>query len=300
VKSVTITIPASVANLGPGFDCLALALETRNELTLSIQASGVTVEIEGEGEAVLPRGEDNQIVRAAIRLFAAAGFEAPGLHLRSLNSIPLGSGLGSSAAAVVGGLTAANSLLDGRFSPEEILTFASELEGHADNAAAALHGGLMVAVPSAGGWIAHRLPIAEMQVGVVMPRLDLSTQEMRRILPHRVPLADASFNLAHLALALEAFRLGDYGLLALALHDRLHELRRIAHISGLAAARTAGLEAGASAVVLAGAGPGLLAFAAKDLDRVVKAMESGFASEGIASRAAIYSIAAEGVQITPG
>ncbi|MGH2625793.1 MAG: homoserine kinase, partial [Anaerolineales bacterium] len=144
MKSATVLVPATAANLGPGFDCLALALAASLEVTLSLEGQGLEVEIDGEGTDSLPRGDDNLIVRAARLLFGEAELAAPGLRLRCSNAIPIASGLGSSAAAVIAGLTAANAILEDRFSLEEILNHAAGIEGHADNAAAALLGGLTV------------------------------------------------------------------------------------------------------------------------------------------------------------
>lgn len=299
MKSVTVRVPATAANLGPGFDCLALALDVTLEARLSLEGEGLEIEIEGEGEDRLPRGEDNLIVRAARRVFGAAGLDPRGVHLRCVNAIPIASGLGSSAAAVVAGLTAANALVGGKLTPQEILAEAVEVEGHPDNAAAALMGGLTVAASTDGRWTGRGLPVAEMKMAVAIPDLELRTADMRRLLPAQVPLADATFNLAHLALALEGFRLGDYDLLAVALHDRLHEAFRSQHIPGLERARRAGLGAGAAAVVLAGAGPSLLAFAPARHDEIAEAMASAFRAASLSSRAAVYSIARQGALVTP-
>ncbi len=299
MKSASVTVPATAANLGPGFDCLALALDSTLELTLSLEGEGVQVEIEGEGKEVLPRGEHNLIVRAARLLFTASGVEPPGLLVRCFSAIPIASGLGSSAAAVIAGLTAANALLGGRLTPQEILTQAADLEGHADNAAAALIGGLAAVAFHGGSWTTRGLPIADMKVAVAIPGVELATTEMRRLLPAQVPLHDATSNLGHLALALEGFRLGDYDLLAVALHDRLHEPYRSRYIPRLEQARRAGLEAGAAAVVLAGAGPSLLAFAPGRHEEIAEAMASAFRDSSLSCCGAVYSIARQGAHVIP-
>lgn len=180
MKSVTVRVPATAANLGPGFDCLALALDVTLEARLSLEGEGLEIEIEGEGEDRLPRGEDNLIVRAARRVFGAAGLDPRGVHLRCVNAIPIASGLGSSAAAVVAGLTAANALVGGKLTPQEILAEAVEVEGHPDNAAAALMGGLTVAASTDGRWTAPGLPVAEMKMALAIPDLELRTADMRR------------------------------------------------------------------------------------------------------------------------
>jgi len=296
VKSVTIRVPASAANLGPGFDCLALALDAILEVTLSIEGVGLTVELSGEGADRLPRDEENLVVRAARRMFSSLDFHPAGLRLQCSSLIPVGSGLGSSAAAAIAGLAAASWILRGSLS-DDLLSQAAELEGHADNAAAAMLGGLVLAVHDGQGWTAHRLSIATMKVAVATPALDVPTEAMRRILPTHVPLADASFNLAHLGLGIEALRIGDFDLLAKALRDRLHEPYRAPTIPGLVEARQAGLDAGAAAVVIAGAGPSLLAFSAADHERIAGTMVESFARAGVAARPAVYSIANQGARI---
>lgn len=297
MKSATVRVPATAANLGPGFDCLALALEASLEVTLSIEGRGLVVELLGEGSGSLPRGEDNLIVGGARLLFREAGFEAPGLRLVCSSAIPVASGLGSSAAAVLAGLTAANAILGGRFSPAQILNHAAGVEGHGDNAAAALHGGLTVATSDERGWSYRRLPIAEMQVAVATPAVHLPTEEMRRLLPAEVRLVDASFNLGRLALTLEGFRLGDYDLLAEGLRDRLHEAHRARHIPGAERARQAAIDAGAAAVVLGGAGPSLLAFAPGRHAEIAEAMAAAFRQASLSSRAEVYAIARWGATV---
>jgi homoserine kinase len=296
VKSVTIRVPASAANLGPGFDCLALALDAILEVTLSIEGAGLTVDLAGEGAERLPRDEGNLVVRAARRMFSASDFRPAGLRLRCSNAIPVGSGLGSSAAAAIAGLAAASWILRGSLS-DDLLAQAAELEGHADNAAAAMLGGLALAVPTRDGWIARHLPIAPMKVAIATPNLVLPTEAMREALPSQVPLGDASFNLSHLGLALEAFRLGDYNLLAMALQDRLHEPYRAPHIPGLAQARRAAVDSGAAAAVLAGAGPSVVAFAAAGHEQIANAMGIAFEQAGVATRSGVYSIADQGLTI---
>ncbi|MEX0787592.1 MAG: homoserine kinase [Anaerolineales bacterium] len=296
MKSVTIRVPASAANLGPGFDCLAIALDAALEVTLSIEGVGLTVELAGEGADRLPGDEENLVVRAARRMFSSLDFQPAGLRVQCSNAIPVGSGLGSSAAAAISGLAAASWILRGSL-PDDLLDRAAELEGHADNAAAAMLGGLVLAVPTPQGWIARRLPIAPMKVAIATPDLVLPTEAMRQVLPTQVPLGDASFNLSHLGLALEAFRLGDYGLLATALQDRLHERHRAPHIPGLDQARRAAVDSGAAAAVLAGAGPSVLAFAAAGHEQIAVAMGDAFVQAGVPARSGVYSIADRGVEI---
>src|SRR4029079_15981614 len=155
---VSVSTPASTANLGAGFDCLGLALNLRNvvELWDVGRGSGLEIDIEGEGEERPPTDASNLIARAAERVFAKVGKRPAGLlRLHAINGVPLSSGLGSSAATIVGGLVAANALVEGGLSREALLRLAYEMEGHADNAAAALYGGLTLVSAVGGGTLAH-------------------------------------------------------------------------------------------------------------------------------------------------
>ena len=142
MTQVRLSVPASAANLGPGFDCLGLALALRNTLEVRPAASGIRVQVEGEGQHSLPSDASNLIVRALLKVYRLADQPAPALELRAHNRIPLAAGLGSSAAAIVSGLAAANALTGLALSPARLLQLAADMEWHADNAAAAIFGGL--------------------------------------------------------------------------------------------------------------------------------------------------------------
>jgi homoserine kinase len=298
MNPLTVSVPASSANLGPGFDTLAMALNLRNTVQIDVSVGDRTVSVSGEGSQMLPRDESHLTARALALAFHAAGQELAGYSLVCHNHIPLGSGLGSTAAAVVAGVAAANAALGGRFGTAELLNLCAELEGHADNAAACLLGGLALAFPTEQGWQAHSLPVAPLRTAVVIPEIDRPTAEMRRVLPQQVPLADASFNLSRLALLVGALRTGDYDALASAVSDRLHEPHRIPQIPGAGAARQAGLEAGAAAVVLSGAGPSLIAFAASGHTAIAQAMQAAFRQSGVSSRSMVLDLDRKGVEVT--
>ncbi|GAP13359.1 homoserine kinase [Longilinea arvoryzae] len=295
---VCVRVPATSANLGPGFDCLGLALDWWNEVEFRLEGDGVRVEVRGEGAATLPQGRDNLIAVAALRLFERAGQPAPrGLHIRCNNTIPLGSGLGSSAAAVLSGLLGANRLLDDPFEMDPILELATEMEGHPDNAAPALWGGLTAALKTPGGVICRRIAVPALALAVATPQFDLPTHAARAALPGQVPLADAVFNLSCTTLVVEALRSGDLDLLAQVMDDRLHQPYRLPLIPGAQAARQAALDAGAVACVLSGAGPSLLAVARGDAQPLAEAMTAAFRAAGLAARAFTPSISPIGAQV---
>lgn len=251
-------VPATSANLGPGFDCFGLALDLVNEVTLDPDAPpGVSWEGEGAGE--LPTDGSDALSAALRRTAELAGRRLPPLRLHGRNRIPVERGLGSSAAAVVAGVGLADRLLGLGLSPDEQLGVAVELEGHPDNVAAALRGGLVLAYRAAGGWRAEALAPAEaLRPAVLVPDVRLSTVAARAALPREVPLADAAFNAGRAALAVVALTTRPE-LLDAALEDRLHQEVRLRMVPEVAEAFARVREAGVP-VCVSGAGPSLLAF----------------------------------------
>ena len=297
MKPVMVAAPASTANLGPGFDCLGLAVNLHNVLEMSPADDGVRVEVEGEGADSLPRGARNLMVRAARRAFDSIGRAPAGLSLRVRNEIPLSSGLGSSAAAVVAGMMAANEMADGKMSRQDLLRLASGMEGHPDNAAASLYGGLNLVTTVSGMPVARKVPVADLKLIVALPHLQISTKEMRRALPRHVPLRDAVFNLGRALFTVEALRSGDFDLLEMAMADRLHQNQRLRFIPGGETAMTAARKAGAAAVALSGAGPSLVAFAPDRHQHIARAMARAFKGAGLKVRTFILEIERQGARL---
>jgi homoserine kinase len=260
----TVRVPATAANLGPGFDTLALALDLWNEVEVDLDGSPA-VEVSGQGAGELPEDASNLVIRSMTHIAREAGGALPPLALRCTNRIPLERGLGSSAAAVVGGLVAADRLLGLGLEPDRLLEVAVDVEGHADNVAACLRGGLVIAYLSSEGWRAERLdPHDDLRPVLVIPEHDrLATADARRVLPRDVPLPDAAFNAGRAALVVVALT-RNLDVLPAALEDRLHQRRRLPLTPGSRAVfedlRTAGVP-----VCVAGAGPSLLAFETGDI-----------------------------------
>ena len=285
---ITIRVPATSANLGPGFDCLGLALDLWNEtiITLAIEFS---VQVHGEGMEKLSLGRNNLIIQSAQKLAECVGKLLPPFHVNSGNQIPLSSGLGSSAAAKLTGLLAANSLLGKPLSNGEILNLAAEMEGHPDNAAPALLGGLVVSILEEGKVFAQRIRMDEGQdspicITVVLPEIHLSTREARGALPQEISLKDAVHNISPTVLVTEAFRNGDVDLLGKAMTDTLHQPHRLPLIPGAETAISAAKEAGAAAAALSGAGPSVIAFSSKRDPAIGEAMKRAFEERGIQAR----------------
>jgi len=254
-----VRAPATVANLGPGFDCLALALDLANEFVVETDAEpGIRVEGEGAGE--LPADGTNLVFRTVYYLGRELGGELDPFALTCRNRVPVQRGLGSSASAVVAGLLIGCRLLGANLSPDDALALAADIEGHGDNVAACLRGGLALAYLSQEGWRAETLePSPDLRPVLMVPEAErMATGDARRILPREVPLADASFNLGRSALALLALT-SRPDLLGAALEDRLHQGRRLVLVPAARALFQDLREAGVP-VCVAGSGSSLLAF----------------------------------------
>jgi homoserine kinase len=288
----SIKVPATSANLGPGFDTLGLALNLWNETTIT-SADDFSVKVSGEGAGRLSGGKYNLLVRAAQKLADHVGRPLPPFYAECVNRVPLSSGLGSSAAAILTGLLAGNALLENPWSEEEILNLASVMEGHADNVAAGLMGGLVVSTLEKGKAVAHQIPIGmDVHITIALPDFRLPTKEARAALPRKVSMKDATYNISRTVLVTEAFRMGDLSLLGKAMTDKLHQPYRLKLIPGALSAMGAAREAGAAAVALSGAGPSLIAFSSKAEAGVGEAMKRAFGEAGLEAR--IFQLGASG------
>ena len=282
---VRVRVPATSANLGPGFDALGLALALYNEVTLQ-EADGISVSVEGEGAGRLEAGAKNVVARGVALGFEAAGRPFRGARLHCVNRIPLGRGLGSSAAAWVGGLLAANALLGEPLDRDALLAAAARAEGHPDNVAAAVLGGLAVSCAEGDRIIALRLPVPrEVTWVVLVPEIESSTREARAVLPDSLPRADAVFNVQRVSLLLAALAAGRGDLLDGAMQDRLHQPYRLRLFPWMETVAAAARRAGALGCALSGAGPAMLAAAGGSGEGVARAMETALAAAGIGGRA---------------
>jgi homoserine kinase len=298
MKKVAVSVPASTANLGAGFDCLALALGLRNTVELWETKQGLEIDVEGESEDRVPLDTTNLVMRAAAKVFEKTGKRPAGLRIHEVNNIPFGSGMGSSAAAVVGGLAAANALVEGGLSRDELLRLAYELEGHPDNAAAALFGGLALVSASAEELLVRSLSVPPMKVVIALPDVRLSTAEARSALPEQVPVKDAVFNIGHALFTVQALTTGDPDLLRWAVADRLHQPYRRKLIPGYDAVVAEARKAGALAVALSGAGPSLVAFALNKHWEIAPAMKAAFEAHGLTCRTFVLPVDRQGIQVS--
>jgi homoserine kinase len=268
---VTVRVPATSANLGPGFDTFGLALDLCNEVTVDTDAPpGVTWE--GEGADELPVDGSDLVSTTMAAIASSMDAPLPSLALRGVNRIPLARGLGSSSAATVAGIVLASRVLDlGIDGGDAFSVFAeaARIEGHPDNAAPASYGGLTIAVDGA----VHRLePHPELRAVVLVPSVRLDTASARDALPDRVPMADAVFNLGHAALLVEALT-NDPSLLREALRDRLHQDARLELVPEMADQFDRIQALRRVPVCVSGAGPSLIAFPLDGADIPPEALE---------------------------
>jgi len=316
IRKVKVRVPATTANLGPGFDVLAIALRLYNtvEMEVGTAKSGkkLQVDIVGEGEDNLPRDRRNVVYRAAKVVFDKFHFRPYSLCIKLWNRIPLASGLGSSAAARIGGLVGANRLCGERLSSQQILNLAAEMEGHADNVSAAMMGGLVVSCvfSSRGrkGWreqkrieVVKLNPPENLSCVVCIPNFQILTSRARKILPKTVKLEQAVFTSSRVAMLLAALTRKRYELLGMAMEDRLHQPYRKRLVKGMYTVFEQALKAGALGVSLSGAGPSIFAFAKASppwrAEKVGKAMREAFGRYEIESRYLVLGIDREGTKI---
>jgi homoserine kinase len=285
--TVRVDVPATSANLGAGFDAVGLALDLWNSVDFQHRTQGLEITCEGEGARELPRDTGNLVHQAFVRTCRELGQPPPPVSLHITARVPLGSGLGSSATAIVAGVVGACRLLQADWTPEQMLDCATRLDGHPDNVAPALLGGVVVAAVEDGhARVLRFLPPATLTCVVATPRMTVSTAESRAQLPASVSREDAVFNLARSELLVGALLQERYDLLGTATQDRLHQDVRLAGIPGAAQALRAARQAGAAAAALSGSGPTVIALIDRRVGRtaaVVAALEESFAQAGLAA-----------------
>jgi homoserine kinase len=282
------TVPASTSNLGPGFDCLGLALRLPLVAVAERIPEGFRIERRGEGSDLLLDPHKDSVLSAFRRACRLAGEPVPTLSLTITSQIPLARGLGSSAAAIVAGLTLANHWLGGRISLPDLFKEAVRIEGHPDNVAPALFGGFILSLPvEAGGIEPIKLPLPRgVAMTLVVPELRVNTKKARAILPKSIPLHEAASNTARALALLELFRTGRVDLVAEALRDVYHVPRRARLIPAFDQVVFAGRRAGAYGVTISGSGPTLLALHAPGKGAGIgAAMVRAFARAKVRSRA---------------
>jgi homoserine kinase len=280
-RRVTVEVPATSANLGAGYDCLGVALGLFNRVEVEVRSwsrGEIELTVGGEGEGELPGDRSNRTVlgiEAVMREVRGEIPEGVGWRIETHNEIPLARGLGSSAAATVAGLVAGNTLLGEPLTTADLLRLATAIEGHPDNAAAAILGGFTVCALTDDGIESLRFDAPrDLRAVLFIPEVRLATDEMRAALPDKVPLADAVANLSRVAIGVAGLALGRFDLLRVLTVDRLHEPYRAAAYPQLPQLVAAARKAGAIGACLSGAGSTILAFS--DSVRTIMRIEAAF------------------------
>ena len=312
-ETVKVKIPGTTANCGAGFDTLGIALTIYNELELTLsEGKSLNVVVEGIGAETLPVTEANIVVRT-IRYFLnnlkkrhpdyfkQNISKLTGVNLKLINNIPLSHGLGSSAAAIVGGLWATNKATGLKFTKDDILQMANALEGHPDNVAPAIFGGITVSILDYDDNYAVKATSLKVNCNsnislvAVIPEFNLSTKRARKALPAEVPLKYAVFNIGRAAMFIGALSEGKTDYLKYALDDKLHQPYREKFITGMQDVFNAAMEEGALGSVISGSGPTLIAFAENNFEAIGQKMVDAFAKYNIKAKYVVLNIDNEGV-----
>ncbi len=297
MTKVRVTVPATTSNLGPGLNSMALALGLYNVVELSEIEYGLEFDLHGEGGDSLPDTPNNMVVRAAIEVFRRAGLVPSGLRVRLENNIPPGSGLGSSAAALLGGVVAANVLLGSPLDRDEMLRIAIDMDGRPNAATAALHGGLVISSYDTDELVYATVPVVPMYVIVVLP---LEGERPRPdAFPQSVSLSDTIFSIGRANLVMRALSTGNYGLLRQAMQDRLHEPICQQCIPGYQQVVEIAQRYGAASVSVSGLGPALVAFSEQGHEEIAHQMARVFERvTGSFARTWILPLDTQGISIS--
>lgn len=256
-KSVTVRVPATIANLGSGFDSIGIAVDLWN--TVTIERGDFKMEISGRGSDTLPHDATNLLATGVLTAFRSLGIDEvdmPSLSYRAEQNIPIGSGLGSSSAAIVAGIMAGAAIVGANMSQTQIVKLAADIEGHADNVAPAIVGGCVIGVHTNTDWIVDSVNVPDGLTFVLFcPTEEVNTNASRASLPTAIAMSDVVYNLGRSMLLVNALNKGDLKSLKIATQDRLHQPYRESGIKGMNSIIKAALEGGALCAFLAGSGP---------------------------------------------
>jgi homoserine kinase len=301
-NNLIVTVPATTANIGPGFDCIGAALTLYNQFqfTLLLETDeDVKITVNGTEAERVSTDKNNLLYQSFVKLYQHLGKTPPSVAIDIQLGVPLARGLGSSATAIVGGLVGANQLAGNPLSTIEVMELAIAIEGHPDNVVPALLGNCRLCAGEASNWQicevfwhSHIVPV------VAIPNFELSTEEARSVLPTHISRSDAIFNIARLGLLVKGLETGCGDWLQMAMEDKLHQPYRQGLIRGYEAVKSAALAAGAYGMVISGAGPTLLALSDRDRsDSVAAAMLAAWRNEGILAEVRSLAIDTHGATI---
>ena len=299
---IKIQVPATTAKLGPGFECLGLALKLYLNLEIEEIEQGLIIEYQGEGAEKFSSKKDTLIGKSAELVLKKAGQDKSkkGLKIKVFNQIPITRGLGSSASAIIGGIVGAARLYNIDLTNQETLELALSLEGHMDNIVPALIGGFTLAYKTSQGeikWARIKTPL-DLRVVVAIPDFTLSTGEMRKALPQKVALPEAVFNLSRSALLINALQNSDWDVLAEAMEDRLHQPYRAPFIPGIGDIFSQIKKTGLAGVALSGSGPSVVSLTKVGSEGTIsKIMKDTFLKAGITCRVLVLEVDLDGTKL---
>lgn len=300
MSSYAIAVPATTANLGPGYDCLGAALTLFNKFEIAL-SDEFRITASGAAADKIAKNKTNLVYQSLEQFYERIGKPKPVISLHVDLQIPLARGLGSSATAIVAGIVGGNLLAGSPLSQPELLQLAIDMEGHPDNVTPAMVGGCqLIASAKCGGWEFCALPWhKDIAIALAIPDFELSTAKARQVVPKEVALKDAIFNASHLALLVQALTSGNSAWLQSALQDKLHQPYRQSLIPGMEAVQAAAIAAGAHGVVISGAGPTLLALgSAGQIEAIAESMVKAWRRSGVTATKKCLSIAKQGTTYT--
>jgi homoserine kinase len=270
MQNIRIKSPATTANLGPGYDCLGMALDLWNELEVTVlKSDDLHIDIKGFGSKELPTDENNLIYRSMQFLFNEHDTPIPGLQMNCLNNIPLNRGLGSSSAAIVAGLCAANVIVGNIYTDHELLEMAVEIEGHPDNVAPCIYGGMRLITVDDKNLYTVPIPVPDdLNAVVFIPDVEISTKEARRVLPDQISQQDAVFNMSRVGLLVASMFSDNPEYLKIATQDKMHQPYRQKIFTPMKVIFKGAIDGGATGVFLSGSGSTIIAFS-KDHEMTV-------------------------------
>jgi homoserine kinase len=294
----TVSVPATTANLGAGFDCIGAALALYNQVTFS-PSDRLQITVTGEEASRVVCDESNLIYQSFLKLYQHIQKNPPPVAIAIKLGVPLARGLGSSATAIVGGLVGANQMAGSPLSLSEVMELAIAIEGHPDNVVPALIGNCQLSVGESGNWQICEIPWHRDIIAVLaIPDFELSTEEARSVLPKSISRADAIFNIARMGLLIRGLETNREDWLRMALDDKLHQPYRQNLIQGYDRVKTAAIFSGAYGMVISGAGPTLLALTNPlQADRVALAMQEAWQQEGVLPQVRSISLDTQGTNI---
>lgn len=291
---VKIRVPATTANLGPGFDVFGAALALYNEFEAEYIEDNKKTKfiLKGEGRKVLPKGEKNilwQSMKETFKVLDCNKYSLKNLNITINSGIPLSGGLGSSASAIVGGISLANALCGNKLNKMQIAEIAAKIEGHPDNITPAVFGGLCICAKEEGEPdLVVSLPLPKLKTIICVPSFELRTKRSRQVLPKSIDIKDVVYNTSRVALLTAAFCTGDYSLLKKGMQDKIHQPYRGKMIPAMNDVLKAAVDAGAYGAYLSGSGPTIAALADnKDVEKIRKAMVQVWKKERVSVKAYI-------------